>query len=787
MGYIQMSRNVESIFGAVVTAPHQIPFTYNATGGETYLSLPFYPVTGVITINGGVQVPVDNYEIDGNTVNLGRALEAGDVVYCLFDKVLSPEDYQNGIRIYKFQAVGNETSFTPDFTSYGVQSLYIDGKFRVPGVDYNYDNTTGVVTFLTGSPAAGVWVVAEMSVNQNYPALSEDGGAAMIGAHGGTVQEDLIKLKLNWAIESGYSDSGLTFRSGGTLGAGDGKKVVYDPVSGEWYSWAGSLPLDIPAGTNPVGVVNWIPQTDPSLRNDLAEPGSQVLISGETAEEVSEASKTAKLLSQYAHVHSYAGDNAKIIGILEKENCSFEGGQLDINDSFDFSDNKRIRVNKDTTINVVGSVDHVLKFLGNVKWDGLGKLTVNVNHNDKSDRSQSALCFPNAIPTLDNIDIIGANGTSVLVGLPYFGSGAPMNGQGSGKISNVRTFDCGKGVHVYGNANKDTIIITENLYTDPMTGYLNGLGQGGGGNTFYLSYHRQAKNIGGHFEHHPDSFGSNINRSLYGAYEGGFFQGADGVLSRGPTFGEDLEFGSIYGGGVSRNCGFSAISADIRKGDGSYPVSRVLIDGWHAIGCGRTLYSQAQDLSFGNIHTKESKASDFLFRINGASPKAVKQIGVITAFDCVNTPVFVWCDSVTSLYLRPELTIHDGTVNQNIPFVADNQSGTNSVIFEGTNYSTVSADYVVPNGQRRVDVNLTSAGAVTTLRLPAARYSNIKNSRYEIFVRGGNGTKILRLLVNNGDGTINGATTAVDIVPAAGAVVKRDVLSLGAGAYLLTT
>lgn len=204
MGYHQMTRNVESIFGAVVTAPNQIPYTYTATGGETFISLPFYPVTGVITINGGVQVPVDNYEIDGNTVNLGRALEAGDVVYCLFDKVLSPEDYEDGIRIYKFQAVGTETSFTPDFTTYGVQSLYIDGKYQVPETDYRYNRTTGVVTFLNGSPAAGKWVVAEMSIRENRQALSEVGGAGTIGTESGqTVQEALNQIEIDLANVDG--------------------------------------------------------------------------------------------------------------------------------------------------------------------------------------------------------------------------------------------------------------------------------------------------------------------------------------------------------------------------------------------------------------------------------------------------------------------------------------------------------------------------------------------------------------------------------------------------------
>lgn len=208
MGYLQMTRNVESIFGAVVTAPHQIPYTYTATGGETFISLPFYPVTGFITINSGVQVPVDNYVIDGNTVNLGRALETGDVVYCLFDKILSPEDYQNGIRIYKFQAVGNETTFTPDFTAYGVQSLYVDGKFQVPGVNYNYNTTTGVVSFLTGSPVSGVWVVAEMSVKQ--PNISP--------AFDRTIQEV--------ARSANVTDDQVILSTDTTTPL-DGKKVVY--------------------------------------------------------------------------------------------------------------------------------------------------------------------------------------------------------------------------------------------------------------------------------------------------------------------------------------------------------------------------------------------------------------------------------------------------------------------------------------------------------------------------------------------------------------------------------
>lgn len=196
MGYFQMARNIEEIFGGVVVAPHQIPFTYTSTnGGETFLSLPFYPITGFVTINGGVQVPLDNFEIDGNTLNLGRELEAGDVVFCLFDKIMSPQDASNNaIRIYKFLSVGGETEFTPDFTAYGVQSLYIDGKYKTPSEDYNYFKTSGKVVLDTALPT-GVWVVAEMNIKQNIPALAGNDGASKVGTStGDTVETRLTTL-----------------------------------------------------------------------------------------------------------------------------------------------------------------------------------------------------------------------------------------------------------------------------------------------------------------------------------------------------------------------------------------------------------------------------------------------------------------------------------------------------------------------------------------------------------------------------------------------------------------
>lgn len=70
----------------------------------------------------------------------------------------------------------------------------------------------------------------------------------------------------------GFEPASFDFTTGGTLGANDRDKVVYDPVSKAWYSWAGTLPKVIPAGTHPATPAGWVPQTDPNLRNDLSDP-----------------------------------------------------------------------------------------------------------------------------------------------------------------------------------------------------------------------------------------------------------------------------------------------------------------------------------------------------------------------------------------------------------------------------------------------------------------------------------------------------------------------------------
>lgn len=69
---------------------------------------------------------------------------------------------------------------------------------------------------------------------------------------------------------AGFSPVSWDFSTGGTLTVNDRDKVVYDPVSKTWYSYASTLPVTVPAEFNPVGNADWKPQTDPNLRTDLA-------------------------------------------------------------------------------------------------------------------------------------------------------------------------------------------------------------------------------------------------------------------------------------------------------------------------------------------------------------------------------------------------------------------------------------------------------------------------------------------------------------------------------------
>lgn len=84
----------------------------------------------------------------------------------------------------------------------------------------------------------------------------------------------------------GYEIASFDFSTGGTLNSNDRNKVVIWPApsgNGSYYSWKGSLPKVIPAGSSPATTggessTTWVNVSDLTLRNDLSDTDGTDLI-----------------------------------------------------------------------------------------------------------------------------------------------------------------------------------------------------------------------------------------------------------------------------------------------------------------------------------------------------------------------------------------------------------------------------------------------------------------------------------------------------------------------------
>lgn len=140
--------------------------------------------------------------------------------------------------------------------------------------------------------------------------------------------------------DAGFTPVAWDFSTGGVLGVNDRDKVVYDPVSKTWYSYASTLPVTVPAGFNPVGNADWKPQTDPDLREELASENSQVVISGLEAKDIVsriEATKYAEAPDVYDVFITYGQSNSAGEAILSGDTSGFPAA-LPKSLMYDFSD-----------------------------------------------------------------------------------------------------------------------------------------------------------------------------------------------------------------------------------------------------------------------------------------------------------------------------------------------------------------------------------------------------------------------------------------------------------------
>ena len=103
---------------------------------------------------------------------------------------------------------------------------------------------------------------------------------------GKALYESVYQALKGKAAEAGYNLVRGSFEEGGTLT--NTNDVLWYQADGKYYSWAGTFPKVVAAGATPatsggISAGAWVDRTDVTLRAELAENSSSVLIAGKTA------------------------------------------------------------------------------------------------------------------------------------------------------------------------------------------------------------------------------------------------------------------------------------------------------------------------------------------------------------------------------------------------------------------------------------------------------------------------------------------------------------------------
>ena len=221
-----MSRDIQSIFNGVTLAPNQRPFTFTALGGETYVDLPFTPVSSLLTLDKEVLVPGIDYRIDFRRITfLKTVLVVDQVLYGLFDIQMSPEHtVGHGYKAFTETVTNSEKiTFVLDFPAYAIKEVYVNGLFKVPGTEWSFDSKTNSLSLKTAA-AVGQVVYAVAEAYQNY-------------------KDDRYRSLSEVARAVNVPESKVMFTDNLTT-ALDGTTIVYDfPSQTIW-----KLPNTIPTG-----------------------------------------------------------------------------------------------------------------------------------------------------------------------------------------------------------------------------------------------------------------------------------------------------------------------------------------------------------------------------------------------------------------------------------------------------------------------------------------------------------------------------------------------------------
>lgn len=178
-----------------------------------------------------------------------------------------------------------------DKNALDVQCIYIEGARQEPGRGFVFDKTAKTITLAEGIPL-GLEISIILGTYSDNPTdfphtLASTNGASLVGTTSGqTVQQEIDTLKQASGNFSGALDpilsrlageSGLpmvgTFEAGATVTTAS--QSVGFKAEGKLYTWAGTLPKTVAAGSTPataggIAADAWVRVDQTTLRSQLA-------------------------------------------------------------------------------------------------------------------------------------------------------------------------------------------------------------------------------------------------------------------------------------------------------------------------------------------------------------------------------------------------------------------------------------------------------------------------------------------------------------------------------------
>lgn len=400
-----------------------------------------------------------------------------------------------------------------------------------------------------------------------------------------------------------------------------------------------------------------------------------------------------------------------------------------------------IEIRGQVTIQATASMTKMINSTG--KLTIKGKLTLDANS-----LAGNCIYSNTELPKLK--DVIFKNSTS------YCLENNSSTATGECVLDNTETIDCVAGVRVVGDSTT-TKVTQINAKTKGTTG--------SGGNCYFFSNHNFVNITGGDFTGHantgPNVYICNSVNIIGGRYHGIF---------RGATVGRLTKDFTIMGT-VSESCSYAGIAVDLKDTDpeGTIPQGHGLVSGNVLRDCGYALHIQAKNIEILGNYSSGHTSTDAAIRINGGKDIFVDG----------NSIICTGIQSAFSIAQTSEVTFGKNYTNStDIGYRTDNVNSVN--VFDKV--KTITASIVIRQQDNYLLVDATTGNIALTF--PQNTTSHNKGKKWTI-VRTDSSANNVTVAVSNGNGTINGVSTAITLT--AGQYKTHEVISIGSGAHILRT